>query len=401
MTNLREFSPGSIPLDLLRRYLAATGWHALRRKIDVPRPESTAARVLIEGRTSAKRNFEIYVSDEEDIELIVPSSANSSEYPAQVERIVTAIAMLKDQSEAVVAQSIREIAFDVVRSTIPDAQVMDDAIHLEIARNFVVGIRSVLAAAATTELHPTPYFLRLKKEGVEFADGCRFGHTFRGSFGFVVESPLYGTNQETLPGIAPAPPFERRVMRRLTNGLKALANAVAADSTGPIVDAVQSGFSANVCEQLAVLIEGTSQNALALDFSFSPEWKEGEPVATPSSEHFMVGHSHMEIASAAARELRLQIRSSAETVFGRVTRLASEGDPSDLTDLMGEREVAILWSSEELGDITVRASLTPADYLRAVDAHATGRPVEVSGTLEHRPRRWVLLNPNNVRIPSS
>lgn len=79
-------------------------------------------------------------------------------------------------------------------------------------------------------------------------------------------------------------------------------------------------------------------------------------------------------------------------------RLATDADPSDLTDLMGEREVAILWSSEIQGDITVRASLSPPDYLKAVEAHAAGRPVEVSGTLERRARRWILLNPTNFTL---
>src|SRR5271170_8249264 len=59
-----------------------------------------------------------------------------------------------------------------------------------------------------------------------------------------------------------------------------------------------------------------------------------------------------------------QVQSWPETVFGRVIRLATDADPSDLTDLMGEREVAILWSSEAQGDVTVRASLTPPDYLK-------------------------------------
>jgi hypothetical protein len=67
--------------------------------------------------------------------------------------------------------------------------------------------------------------------------------------------------------------------------------------------------------------------------------------------------------------------------------------------MLGEREVAILWSSEDVGDVTVRASLNPADYLKAVEAHGSGRPVEVSGTLERRPRRWVLVNPTSFRVP--
>lgn len=285
MMDLREVGPGSVPLEMLRRYLTAMGWHVRgANATEATRPENAATRVLLNGRTGGRRNFEVYVSKVssfEGIELVVPNSAESSEYGFQVARIIDALAALEERTEEDVVRSIREVAFDVVRSRIPDAQVVDDAIRLEIARNFVVGIRSVLAAAATTELHPSPYFLRLRREAAAYADRCRFGHTFRGSFGFTVELPLQPNTQVTLPGIVPAPPFERRVMQRLTRGLRTVLQAVSADSTDPITNAIQTGFSANVCEQFASLVEETSQGGIVFDFSFSPEWKGTNPPRQP------------------------------------------------------------------------------------------------------------------------
>ncbi|MCW2395306.1 MULTISPECIES: hypothetical protein [unclassified Sphingobium] len=337
--------------------------------------------------------------DFEGIELVVPNNVETPEYSSLMARVINALAAVEEREESEVVRSIREVAFDVVRSRIPDAQVVNDAIKLDIARSFVVGIRSVLATTATTELQPTAYFLRLKKEAAEYADRCRFGHTFRGSFGFTVESPLQQNDQIALFGIATSPPFERRVIQRLTRGLKLVAEAVAADSTAPITSSPSVGFSANVCEQLASLVEQTSQGGIAFDFSFSPEWSSQDLPSEPR-ESFFVGRPQVEVIKAAAKELRSQIQSWTETVYGRVTRLATAADPSDLTDLMGDREVAILWSSEELGDITVRCSLSPTDYLKAVEAHAAGKPVEVSGTLERRSRRWILLEPSGFTLHS-
>jgi hypothetical protein len=186
-------------------------------------------------------------------------------------------------------------------------------------------------------------------------------------------------------------------MQRLTRGLKAVSAAVLSDSTAPITNSIETGFSANVCEQLASLVEEATPTDITFDFSFSPEWKGDESTPVPT-EHFIVARQHIEVVRAAAKELRARDQSWQETVVGRVTRLATDADPSDLTDLMGEREIAILWSSESFGDISVRASLSPPDYLLAVDAHAAGRPVEVSGTLERRGRRWVLLNPTDFHF---
>jgi hypothetical protein len=400
MMDFRETGPGAVPLEMLRRYLVATGWHVRSSAQDSAPLDNPAAKALLESRAGGGRNFEVFVSDVSDltgIELVVPNSIRSSEYSSQVARVIDAISAVEDRAELDVARAIREVAFDVVRSRIPDAMVVDDSIRLEMAQSFVLGIRGVLAAAANTELDPQAYFLRTKKEASEYANRCRFGHTFRGSFGFTVESPLEPNSQDALPGLEPVPPFERRVIQRLARGLRAVSAAVAADSTDPITDTVKTGFSANVCEQLAALVDGTSPSGIVFDFSFSPEWK-GARSDPARDAHFELDRPQVEFIRAAAKVLRSRVTAWEETVFGRVIRLASQADPSDLMDMMGEREVAILWSSDATGDITVRASLTPADYLQAVEAHAAGRTVEVGGTLERRGRRWVLFNPTSFQV---
>jgi hypothetical protein len=65
----------------------------------------------------------------------------------------------------------------VVQSRVPDAMVRDDTINLEVAINYITGLKSLLAATATTEIQPDPFFLRVKKEAAEYADRCRFAHT--------------------------------------------------------------------------------------------------------------------------------------------------------------------------------------------------------------------------------
>jgi hypothetical protein len=356
--------------------------------------------VLWEARRGGHRDFDIYVPaapDLDGVQLVIPRSRTSPEYAPQIARVLQTLAAVEDRDEPEIAKAIRQVGFDVVRSRIPDVQVLDDAIHLSIARNFVSGIRSVLASAATTELHPAPYFLRLLKEASEYADRCRFGHTFRGSFGFTLESPLEPTKQEQLPGILAEIPFERRVIQRLARGLHSVARAVATDSTDPITSSMKTGFNANICENLAGLVEQTSPSGLTFEFAFSPEIPaDGKEYAQEPC--YTLGLPHVEVIKAAAKQLRDEIQSWSETVFGRVIRLASDVDPSDLTDMLGDREVAIHWSSDVHGDILVRASLTPGDYLMALEAHASGRPVEISGTLERRPRRWVLTNPSGLFV---
>jgi hypothetical protein len=42
--------------------------------------------------------------------------------------------------------------------------------------------------------------------------------------------------------------------------------------------------------------------------------------------------------------------------------------------------------------------LDPLEYLTAVRAHADGRAVELSGTLEKSGRRWMLSSPSGLKV---
>ncbi|HQU25275.1 MAG TPA: hypothetical protein PKX13_13470 [Acidiphilium sp.] len=393
----------AVPLGLLRRYLMATGW--ARRVFVAPRtlsPEQSAiARAVLDGRTGGRREFEQFVlhdGEMDGIEIILPRDRSSPDYLRQIRGALRTLSDIQERDTTHIITDIRLVGFDVMRSRIPNAMVVDDTILLEVARGYITGVRNLLAATATTEIQPEPFFLRVKKEATEYADGCRFGHTFRGSFGFTVESPVLPNNTPTLPIVDQPAPFSRRVIERMVRGVSAVVDAVTRDDTTDLVANAKVGFSANACEQFADLIEQTSLGGLAFAFALSPEWR--APPDLVQVKEFIVGPQHVEVTKAAAKEMRKHHLPRAENIVGRVVRLESDADPSDLINPMGDREIAIHWSSAELGGIDVRVSLGAADYLLALEAHRDGRSVTVDGTLEKRGRPWVLSGPTGFSIIS-
>ena len=86
-----------------------------------------------------------------------------------------------------------------------------------------------------------------------------------------------------------------------------------------------------------------------------------------------------------------------QTVVGRVIRLETEADPSDLFH-PGDREILIQWSSQIFGNIRVRVTLPADEYLAALDAHSKGRAVSVSGLIDRVGRTWVLLEPRDFAV---
>jgi hypothetical protein len=381
--------------------LIARGWRLkpARPPQDIQIPQSAAARAIMEGRMSAVRDYDIYVLSDggsQGVEVVLPHDQNSIDFVYQVWGALRTLSNIEDREPKDIASAVRLIGFDVVRSRIPNAMVLDDSIHLEIAANYINAARDLLAATATTELEPEPYFLRVKPSATEYASHCRFGHTFKGSFGFLLESPLRPKQQAMFKEYEEPAPFERLVIQRLARGVQAVCKAVDSNDEKWLVDDVKLGFSANACEQFANLIEKTSSGGLDISFAFSPEWTTPEDLV--SRQDFRVGARHIEASRSAAKTLRSNPISRSEKIVGRVIRLESRVDPSDLLNPKGTRQIIVEWPSADLGVIPVRIALLAPDYLRAVEAHRAGKQVVVSGTLKQAGQRFVLEDPTDFDI---
>lgn len=373
-----------VRLEAVRRYLTATGWRRLKQK---------------EGRSSAVP-YEMYRSETPSpvkTQLILPLSEEAADWTWRVRDAIQSLSEIESRSSDEVVYSIHRIGYDIVRSAIPSEHVKDDTVKLTAATELVANMRGLLAAAATTEKKPLPYFGRLLKDSVQFADACRFGHTFRGSFGFVVESPL--PDPEPLPLLPADPPipFERRVIQRLARGIQTVVAATDAQDTKMITSSVTTGLGANGCEQLADLIERVNPPGLRISFDLSPAWSLAREMDLAS---FNVDAKHAEICRAAAGELRRDETPRSVRVAGRVIRLQNQTDPTDLSNTTGEHEIIVLWGSEDLGDILVRVNLSPTDYLLSVNAHGSGRPIWVSGSLTKIGRQWFLSQPYDFQVPT-
>jgi hypothetical protein len=332
----------------------------------------------------------------QDVEIVLPQSSRSADFENRMQSALQVLAHLEDRDIGLIIADVQAIGFDVLRSTLPEHVVSHDSIHLEVASQFIRGVKGLLAAAATTEIHPDRFFGRVRREAQDYAEGCRFGHTFRGSFGFTIESPLGPNAEPTLDGIEQVPPFERRVVQRIARGLRTFQQAADAQDSDVIAQKYLTEFNANMCDELAEMIENTGMHDVGFEFSLSPEWK--PPPDIPSHSTFEVGAIHVELARDAASRLRQQELDRNQTIVGRVVRLKSESDPSNLMQPSGTREILVFWSNPRFGNIHVRILVPPAEYLIAVEAHKSGRLIEVVGKIDRIGRSWRLLEPTHLGI---
>lgn len=365
----------SVPLHALKRYLAALGWS--RRLLSSGNDLFSTAR---EGQ---------------EVEIILPENSGARNLRTLVRGALDTLSALENRSDADMAAAIRAIGYDLVRSRLPDTAVRAGTIRLGAAEEFIRRMGKMLAAAAHAELHVGPYAQRLSAIATSYASECRFGHTFRGSFGFTVESPV-GPNTLNTGELSPAPELSRRSVMRLARGLRIIESAIVDEEPSQIVQAYGQGLNANACEDLAAMIDAPQVGKIRFDIAFSPEW--GLPDDVPRCSAVVIERDGgVEVIREAAKELRTVNYEKRRTVVGKVRRLHSmEDTPAELFTISGVQEITVEWQSEEFGKLLVRASVGPEEYLQAHEAHRDGRQVSLYGELEQRP--WRLENARDFKV---
>jgi hypothetical protein len=179
-----------IPLGSLKRYLEAAGWHR---------------RTLPNGTNLFSS------AEDEDIEIVLPATSQSRDTPERILDAVETLRALEGRTVDEVAAAIRSVSYDLVRTRLPDSAIRHDTIRLDVAKEFVRRMTQVLANSAHAELHNGPYAERLSTTATDYANECRFGHTFRGSFGFTVESQV-GPKSVEIGKVEPTAPLPRRAV---------------------------------------------------------------------------------------------------------------------------------------------------------------------------------------------
>ncbi|WP_245475554.1 hypothetical protein [Mesorhizobium sp. M7A.F.Ca.US.006.01.1.1] len=332
----------------------------------------------------------------QSVNLIFSNGAPPEKEMAEVAAALETLVQLYDVTPSQFAQALISLAYDLIFTRVPDEYVRHESIELGMANSYITNMKSFLAASATTELSGELSFKRTLKDALTYAGRCRFGHTFRGSFGFVIESPVGMNDAPQLEIGSPDVPFGRKVIERIARGLSSFNAAIAQDDASPIVVA-ENGMSANMCDEVIGMIEDTGISKLEMSIALSPEWGPRGQIAPQS---FKIEKRYVDLLKDASSRLRKEEVPKRETIIGRIVRLETDGNPSDLIDDRAGREIWVSWDSADYGPIRVLIPLDPQSYLTALEAHRTGQLFSVSGLLKRQGRTWLLDDALTPRLIS-
>ena len=240
-----------LPVQHIASYLQYQGWelaHQNRRWL------------IFHGRKGASGDR---------FEIVLPKDIDESDYRFYVGQAINILSSLNKQTPATTANDILRYDLNKYDRDIFNIRIIDSAdmssIPLRLAHRAISGIQDLFASATLSEVkEPVPYFPRVRSNPSNILDTVRFGHTFPGSFGYSVESPVNIQNSGQLDMF----PLQRRVMERIVRGLVTADIAAIKGDPGPLLAGYRTGFSANMCD--AILSISDDHNGVEIEYSI--EW---------------------------------------------------------------------------------------------------------------------------------
>jgi hypothetical protein len=333
-----------------------------------------------------------------DAETLIPGRRDLADYVERMADVVQMLAAVEEREASQVLADLSAPPADVLRLqvTAPDATL--GAIPLNEGIRLIEGARSLLLAAACSARQAAAFYPRQAyTEALEFLQACQLGQTERGSFVAKILAPvppainrqntLFDLDSETF--IA-SEPFSRRSTVRLMTALTHIRGAIDSGNYDQILDGVDEGVSANLCESLASMRPDGDQARLQIHMT----WSASRP-KLPKSVESVIGFSQtaFEIVRESGRKLREEVSVSRMRIEGRVINL--KADPSLFDDFEG----TVTLKADIGGTPTrVQVLLNSEDYKTACDAHRDGKIVVITGLLHREAKLYHLLQPQNFSV---
>ena len=335
----------------------------------------------------------------EPLEIILPKNLNAGDYPIYLDNTLNLLAALKNESLFTTITRIIHYLSDVLSSRNLDTGGYN-SIPLRYAANLVDELKMMVFYSACSEREPKPYFLTgVGDFGKKMVDQYRFGHTFAGSFGLTIESPIVHMpiRIQQLPlfdGEPPKPlmPIERRVMERIARGLLITKAATDKLETDPLINEYASGFNGNMCNAI-VNMSQHKQAHIEYSIQWSPKYESAEDVSSmPPIQLTERSYNYLEFAAEKLKVLKPEY----VTLRGRIIGLSAKDNPLGTNT---DRFVIVRGKvNENKRHFDVSIELNAHDYVEASHAHLEWVIVQVNGLLSRSGYAWRLSDYQNFQI---
>ncbi|MCU6792411.1 hypothetical protein OB236_09745 [Paenibacillus sp. WQ 127069] len=326
------------------------------------------------------------------LEIAIPNKVDYQDYYSRIYDALKVLSVILNKDIKIILNEINLTSHDLFRARILNTGDFSNSIPLSYAATSINGLKDLFIYAACSEERSLPYFDRPLQVGILHADLCRFGHTFEGSFGITINSPIINDYvQLSMFEEDKAIPFERRVMERIVRSFDLIEKSVMKNDAEILINNFDIGLNSKMCESLLELSQSKTKN-LGFDITWSPKFEVSEDIR--KSKEWKLTEASYEVIEYAAYELS-KIEPYQETIIGKIITLHSNKNP--LSDEEFSRQAIVKYDFE--GKIVnVKLDLDKEGYSIAYDAHGKGLPIEVVGTIFRKGNTWKMVDVVKISI---
>ncbi|WP_444956997.1 hypothetical protein [Microbulbifer sp. ZKSA002] len=319
------------------------------------------------------------------LELRIPKRSNFIDFYDRIADAVNLISLVAGIPAKQVIADIKSCFLDTLGLRVLNTGNYEDSLSIEDAYKDVIGLRNLIIYSACSEKQPSKHFDTPTAIGHKHSNSCRFGHTFRGSFGFTIESPLMSeqpTNHQLIE-----PPFERRVIERIARGLSITKTASNKGNPDILVESYEKAFNSKMCEALLQF----SKSEVEFSFGWSKEVSLSNDITR--GKKYLLNEEDFKVLNYAASKLK-EVDPVETIVMGKIINLHCTTSPEEEKN---NRSIIIKHNHEDRL-IEVKAVLNRTNYVNACRAHSSGQVVSITGDLERKGAQWEVLNITKFEI---
>jgi hypothetical protein len=230
------------------------------------------------------------------------------------------------------------------------------------------------------------FFDHVFKIGKEQTQKFLFAHTYHGSFGFTIESPI----EATLFQDDPKPPIARKIVERITRGLLTVKQAEQIQNASAITENYETGLNANMCTAAVDMLSEVQGVRIEYSVNWSARLQAPTDIAhIPAIALERSSSIYLGQAAKQLEDLSQELEDKGEQlVAGEIVNLASRD---------GKRG-SVTFVTTEYGN--VHMVLNKEAYQVACDAHRDRRTIQVRGYMTKRQKQktWELTNPHELKV---
>lgn len=329
-----------------------------------------------------------------DFEVLLPMQPAFSDFGRRIKELIETLEAFERRPHMEIVEDFSTPNADIVRARLAPGGDFDGTLPLEDGAHAFQQMRELMLAAACAAVAPKQVFAKRKPDqAMKYLREARIGQTRRGSYVITVLSPvpplLMAGNQTVLLQEAEEEPFSRRTVRTLADALTAttegVQSAAASGNLDVLTTGVARGVSANLCEAILGLHEGSGARGVEFAFSWAPS--RGAPQNVKSVQQLQP--DSMLYLEEASRYFRQTSELEGVEVFGVVHRLEHlNGNAGDIT-IVGTAD----------GDRrTVVTELHGENHNLAIRAYKEVLPVRCVGEMVKEGKSYRLKNPRDFRL---